>query len=131
MFGHNVILPALIDNRVETYFLLDTGAWATVLSKRLGDRLGRLRESNVVIRGVSGETRAVEEIHGDTLLIFPGVQQEHRNVKVLDLDHIGRSGAGIGGVIGYSLLQYMELTLDGRRGLVRMVPGKVRRRPSR
>ncbi len=131
LFGHDVIMPALIDNEIETYFLLDTGAWATVLSTRIGEQLGRLRASNVVIQGISGEVETVQEIHGDTVLLFPGVQQEHRNIKVIDLDRFGRRDSGFGGVIGYSLLQYMEVTIDGRRGLIRMVPGKVKRRPSR
>ncbi|REJ82735.1 MAG: hypothetical protein DWQ36_06515 [Acidobacteria bacterium] len=133
LFGHYVILPALLDEKVETYFLLDTGAWATILSQRVADQLGvDQRESSIQIQGLSGTVEVVPEVHGDVTLMFPGVQQEHRNLKILDLDrHARGGGVGFGGIIGYSLLRFTELTIDGRRALVRIVPGEVRRRPTR
>ena len=126
IYRGDVIVPTLLDRKVTTYLILDTGAWATVLSKRVADQLGRLRESSIKIVGISGEEENVWEIHGDTEMIMAGLSQEHRNVKVVDADRFGS-----GGFIGYSLLQHTEVTIDERNAMIKIVPGKIKRKPSK
>ena len=86
-----------------------------VIGRQIQD-LGAQGQSLVVLLGV----------HGDTEMIMAGLSQEHRNVKVLDTDRFGS-----GGFIGYSLLQHTEVTIDERNAMIKIVPGKIKRKPSK
>jgi hypothetical protein len=115
---------------MQSYFLIDSGAWATLMSKRTAEQLGGLRPSRTIVHGLSGQVAQVWTAPTVVMNVL-GVGQKHEDMLVIDLDvHPARTGIGIDGLLGFSFLQHSVLTLDDRNGLVQLELGRLIRKPA-
>jgi predicted aspartyl protease len=125
------VVPVLINGKVPTYFLIDSGASSTVLSKRTAEELGRIHLNSAVrVHGLSGQVPQVWTAPPIEMNVL-GIGQRHQKVLAIDLDfHAAESGVGLDGMLGFSFLQHLVLTLDDRNGLVKLEIGRVTRNPA-
>ena len=130
VFGKDFIVPVILNDRLPSYFLIDSGASTTMMAKRLAERLGPLRTSNMQVFGLSGQVKNVWEAVPVTMNVL-GLAQRHERMLVVDLDGYAGGRAGFNGLLGYTFLQHSILTFDDRNGLVRLELGQVTRTPSR
>jgi len=131
VFGKDFLVPVLLNESQQAYFLIDSGASTTVIAKRAAQDAGGVRPSNLQMYGLSGQ---IEEVWTAPPLVLNvlGLAQRYQGMVAIDLDrHAARSGIGIDGLLGYSFLEHSVLTLDDRNGLVSVDLGRVVRRPSR
>ncbi len=131
VFGKDFVVPVILNDQMQTYFLIDSGAWATLMSKRTAEQLGGIRPSKTTVYGLSGQVEQVWTAPPVVMNVL-GVGQKHEDMLAIDLDlHPARTGIGIDGLLGYSFLQHSVLTLDDRNGLVHLELGRVIRKPAK
>jgi predicted aspartyl protease len=105
---------------VDTYFLLDSGAHATILGRHLAERLTRVVPSNLEMRGAAGPIPDVYQAEDVTLQVA-GFRQRHRGIVTIDFAELNRSiGVEVGGLLGWDTLQHLMVGFDWRNGLVRL-----------
>jgi hypothetical protein len=119
--SHLLALHAAVDRRENGLFVLDTGsAYNAVSPELLGGRRG---VSSKLIRGAQGAMAT--QMAGSPLefSLSGGPRLSDANVVALDLTGMSKKeGAKIAGLLGYSALSKMTLTLDYRDGLIRLEP---------
>ena len=127
VFGKDFVVPVILNDQTQTYFLIDSAAWATLMT---AEQLGRLRPGSMIVHGLSGQVAQVRTAPTVVLNVL-GVGQTHEDMLVIDLDlHPARTGIGIDGLLGFSFLQHSVLTLDDRNGLVQLELGRLIRKPA-
>ena len=117
--GHNMIVPAVLNNKTRRLFIIDTGAFRTSISPGAASEVTKVRsDPNANVRGVSG---AVAKVYaGDKVVFrFAHLQQEMDNVLSFDTSALSeRSGTEISGLIGFDLLGLLVVKIDYRDGLM-------------
>lgn len=106
-----ILLPVFIDGRGPYWFVLDTGAGATLASNELADALALPRGDDEDGRGAAGKMKLVKSqlpsltVGQETLESVPAF--------VTDLSFIGQAkGAQVDGALGASFLRHFAITLD-------------------
>jgi hypothetical protein len=116
--GHQLLIHGSANGRAEGYFLLDTGASASLLSKAAATTVlpGPIGWDAVQMRGVRGE---LPGIAAPAQLSVAGRVWNDPDAIAVDLDHLSRqTGVELLGVLGFPLLSQSALTIDYRNGLV-------------
>jgi hypothetical protein len=118
--GHDILVPTTVNDSPSTLFLLDTGAFDNVVSVRAGEQTAKVKSSfGVKINGLSGDVKKV--YHAKVTLRFGHLQQSNVDTITLDLAKISRqTGTEISGLLGFTMLQMLDLKIDYRDGLVSM-----------
>lgn len=120
--GHNMIVPAALNNKTVRLFIVDTGAFATVVSPAAAREVTKVStDSDMHVKGVSGDVKHVYS--GDKVVIrFAHLQQEIDNVVSFDNANISKGlGTEISGFIGFDLLHFLTISIDYRDGLMKFV----------
>lgn len=116
--GHHLLVRGSANGRAHGYFLLDTGASASLLSKEAAmDVVPKpFGWDGVQMRGVRGELPGVTS---PARVKVAGREWHDPGAIAVDLEHISRqAGVELLGVLGYPLLAQAVLTIDYRDGLV-------------
>ena len=126
-FGHDILVPTTVNDSPSTLFLLDTGAFDNVVATRAGQQAAKVKSSfGMKITGLSGDVKKV--YHAKVTLRFGHLQQSNVDTITLDLAKIShQTGTEISGLLGFTMLQMLDIKLDYRDGLVNLTfdPAKV------
>ncbi len=118
-FDHELMVPVGLGDSKVHWFLLDTGAYTTILSPTTAaavTQVSRNRDNGVV--GLSGQVTEVFEAK-KVELTFAGIRQKLDRAVVFNLDHVtGTEGVEASGLLGYETLQFLVMQIDYRDGLV-------------
>jgi tetratricopeptide (TPR) repeat protein len=127
--GHDILVPTTVNDSPSMLFLLDTGAFDNIVSVRAGQQAAKVKSSfGLKIAGLSGDVKKV--YHAKVTLRFGHLQQSNVDTVTLDLSKISRqTGTEISGLLGFTMLQMLDLKIDYRDGLVSLTfdPNKVQR----
>ncbi|HJX83664.1 MAG TPA: aspartyl protease family protein, partial [Candidatus Angelobacter sp.] len=117
-FGHDLVIPVLVSDKVWGNFILDTGAGTTSITPQLAAQITKVSDQgNYSIRGVSGSVARVQE--GDkAILQFGKVRARSDDLPVFDHHISNDETTEIGGFISIKTLVQMKMTIDYRDGLV-------------
>jgi hypothetical protein len=109
--NNHISVPVCVNGSGPYWFLLDSGAGSTLLSKKLADSLGIAAEGDLPMRGVGG----FGKIGQGTIdsLSLGGLTLDVTTVHILDFDTIGRTpGFHAAGIIGYDLFTRFPVLID-------------------
>ncbi len=122
-----LLIPTLVNDKRLGYFYLDTGAPSNLLNLDFAEDIANLRRVGNAVRGIEGptETFLAEDV---TIRIGRFVQKKRPAFAVNMKEMNRRLGFEISGLLGYSLLKMLAVTIDYRDGLINLeyAPGKSR-----
>ena len=119
--GHDLIFPVKLNDLPIKLMILDTGAFADILSPETAKELGGIDRTTSEIHGVSGYAR-MNAVSVPVMVTFGGTKQEIRGMNVVDIATISRStGVRISGFLGFTSLREFVLSIDYRDNLVKVV----------
>ncbi len=128
-FGHDLVVPVKVSDKVMGNFILDTGAAITSISPKLAAQITKVSyQGNYSISGVSGDVKQVMEAD-KAILQFGTVRVRSDDLPVFDHGISDYEGTEIAGLISIRTLVQMKLSIDYRDGLVNFevyVPKKAR-----
>jgi predicted aspartyl protease/tetratricopeptide (TPR) repeat protein len=119
--GHNLILPAGINSEKVKLFILDTGAWTTIISPEAAREVTKVHgdSSGLEVRGISGKVEKVYTADNITFR-FANLSQKATEVVAFDTSRISKNvGMEISGFLGAKTLELLTIHIDYRDGLVR------------
>lgn len=119
IFGHDLVVPVVVNDKAVGNFILDTGADLNTMSPRLAAQVTKATDSHeYVMKGVSGRVSKV--LTGQkAILQFANMRIESHELPVFSNDRTSSSeGTEIAGFIGIRTLVQMKMTIDYRDGLV-------------
>jgi tetratricopeptide (TPR) repeat protein len=121
-FGHQLLIRTLVNNSKPMLFMIDTGAAVNLLSTRAGREVTKISsDPNVHVKGLSGTVNDVYRADHATLQ-FGRFAQKNQDIVTFDLSNMSRhTGTEISGVLGFQLLQMLQVKIDYRDGLVDFV----------
>jgi predicted aspartyl protease len=113
-----LVVPVRVNGSGPLRFLLDTGASHSCVSPQLAERLGLARRGRATALGAGGalELRlaAVE-----SLRVGPA-EVKALTVAIVDIAHVEQLVRGLDGVLGNDFLRRFVVTLDYRKGTVKL-----------
>lgn len=118
-FGHDIVVPVVVNDKAVGNFILDTGADLNTMSPKLASQVTKARaDGDYTMKGVSG--RVQEVLTGQkAILQFAKMRIESHDLPVFSTDNISASeGTEIAGFIGIRTLVQMKMVIDYRDGLV-------------
>jgi tetratricopeptide (TPR) repeat protein len=120
-FGHDIVVPVVVNDKAMGNFILDTGAGLNSMSPKLALQVTKASaDGDYTMRGVSG--RVQEVMTGKkAILQFAKMRIESHDLPVFSTDNISAAeGTEISGFIGIRALVQMKMTIDYRDGLVNL-----------
>jgi tetratricopeptide (TPR) repeat protein len=120
-FGHDIVVPVLVNDKATGNFILDTGAGINSMSPKFALQVTKAEaDGEYRMKGVSG--RVSEVLTGQkAILQFAKMRIESHDLPVFAADNISASdGTEIAGFIGIRVLSQMKMTIDYRDGLVNL-----------
>lgn len=120
-FGHDIVVPVVVNDKAIGNFILDTGADLNTMSPKLAAQVTKASaDGDYTMKGVSG--RVQEVLTGQkAILQFAKMRIESHDLPVFSTDNISASeGTDIAGFIGIRALVQMKMTIDYRDGLVNL-----------
>jgi tetratricopeptide (TPR) repeat protein/predicted aspartyl protease len=118
-FGHDIVVPVVVNDKAVGNFILDTGADLNIMSPKLASQVTKARaDGDYTMKGVSGKVQEV--LTGQkAILQFAKMRIESHDLPVFSTDNISASeGTEIAGFIGIRTLVQMKMAIDYRDGLV-------------
>lgn len=118
-FGHMLLLPTSVAGGTPKLFLIDTGAYTTLISPEAAREVTKVSsDSDVIVKGVSGKVKNVYRADKAELR-FSHFKQQNEDILAFDLSSMSRHvGTEISGTLGFTVLHMMKMTIDYRDGLV-------------
>ncbi len=118
-FGHDLLVPTIVDGKVQKLFLMDTGSYRNFMSLQTAEEMNNShRDSFARVRGLSGEVKNVRTAD-DVTLQMGGLRQQHQRLMAFDFSVISNStGTEVSGILGFDVLKFLTIRLDYRDGLV-------------
>lgn len=113
----HIFLRCSVNGSEPLWFVLDTGASITVLSRATAERLGLDMQGKIEGRG-SGEKSAEVNLVGGVTYGPEGVELRDQTVAALDLDRIeALMGRELDGILGFDFISRFVVEIDyrGRR----------------
>jgi len=124
--GHLLAVHSAVDGKGDGLFVLDTGSAYNSVSPALLCNL-RQTASGISLRGAQGTVRTMLAASPVEFRLSGGPRLSDPNVIALDLDAMSRKeGVKISGLLGYSAISRLALTIDYRRGMVQFAPHQRR-----
>jgi hypothetical protein len=118
--GHNLILPASLNASKIKLFIMDTGAWTTVISPQAAREVTKVHgDSSIQVRGIAGNVDKVYSAD-DITFRFANLEQKAEGVVAFDTSKISKDeGIEISGFLGATTLRQLTIHIDYRDGLVK------------
>ena len=119
-FGHSLLIPTNVNEAPPALFILDTGAFDNVLNVRAGREVTRVKSRlGSSVRGLSGPVKKVYS--AKVTLGFSHLQQSNVDTVAVDLSDLSHGiGTEVSGLLGFAMLQMLDIKLDYRDGLVNL-----------
>jgi tetratricopeptide (TPR) repeat protein len=118
-FGHDIVVPVVVNDKAVGNFILDTGAALNSLNSWFAEQVTKASaDDEYRMKGVSGNAERV--LTGQkAILQFAKMRIESHDLPVFSSDTISPSeGTQIAGLIGIRALVQMKMTIDYRDGLI-------------
>lgn len=118
-FGHLLLLPTSIGKSDPKLFLIDTGAFDTILTPEAARVATKVRsDARAQVRGLSGDVKKVYSADSVELR-FANLSQWNNDTLTIDLTRLSdHAGTEISGILGFKVLKLLEIKLDYRDGLI-------------
>jgi hypothetical protein len=118
--GHDLILPASLNEKSIKLFIMDTGAWTTTISPQAAREVTKVHnDSTIQVQGISGKVEKVYSADKVTFR-FANLSQDAFGVTAFDTAKISKgTGLEISGFIGATTLRQLTIHIDYRDGLVK------------
>jgi tetratricopeptide (TPR) repeat protein len=118
--GHNLLLPAMLNESAARLFILDTGAFTTTISPEAAREVTKVHsDHDLIVRGISGKVEKVYSADNITFR-FAHLQQRGEGVVAFDTSNLSKSaGLEVSGLIGFSTLSHLTVKIDYRDALVK------------
>jgi hypothetical protein len=111
-------MPTSVGDTAHGLFALDTGASTNSISPALARQVSTVRDSNVLVNGMSGRVQNVYSAD-QTTLQFGRFRQPHENIVTFDVHGLSKDlGVEVSGFIGFATLKKMKLVIDYQNGRV-------------
>jgi len=120
-FGHDIVVPVVVNDKAMGNFILDTGADLNIMSPNFASQVTKASaDGDYTMKGVSG--RVQEVLTGQkAILQFAKMRIESHDLPVFSTDNISAAeGTEIAGFIGIRTLVQMKMAIDYRDGLVNL-----------
>ncbi len=115
-FGHLLVMPTVVSDKVMGNFIIDTGASITTITPRLAAQITKTTYDGMYVKGVSGTVTNV--LTGDkAILQFAKIRSRADDIPVFD-HHFNSMGTEIAGLLSIRTLVQTKMTIDYRDGLV-------------
>lgn len=117
---NDLILPASLNEQKMSLFILDTGAWSTVISPEAAREVTKVRDNySTRLQGVSGTVNKVYSADSVTFR-FANLSQKTTGVLSIDMSNVSQgAGMEISGFLGATTLKQLTMHIDYRDGLVK------------
>lgn len=118
--GHQLILPAALNASRIKLFILDTGAWTTIVSPQAAREVTKVYgDSSFRVEGLNGEVNKTF-LANKIVFRFANLSQEVQGVVAFDTSKISKDdGMEISGFLGATTLDQLTIHIDYRDGLVK------------
>jgi predicted aspartyl protease len=118
--GHNLLVPASINASKIKLFILDTGAWSTIISPQAAREVTRVRGgAPYQVEGLSGEVDKMF-LADEITFRFAHLSQTVDGVLAFDTTKISKQeGVEISGFLGATTLGQLTIHIDYRDSLVK------------
>jgi predicted aspartyl protease len=114
--GHQLLIPASLNDSKLKMFILDTGAFSTTISPEAAREVTKVRANDRMhVHGINGSVDKVYSADSITFR-FANVSQKVEDVVAFA---IPSSTMEVAGLIGYTALAQMTIGIDYRDGLVK------------
>ena len=116
--GHAILLPALLNDKVRGFMLVDTGAGQMILSTPFAKSAGRIHEDPYVhFSGISGEVKKTMSID-NVQLQFGNLRMPPSSYFAFDITSVSHDfGTEISGFVGIPTLARLTISIDYRDNL--------------
>ncbi|MGD0548137.1 MAG: hypothetical protein ABR991_09985 [Terracidiphilus sp.] len=118
--GHLLILPAGLNQEKIRLFILDTGAWTTIISPQAAREVTKVSSNySLQVKGISGDVKNVFTANEITFR-FAQLSQKVNGVISFDTSKLSKdTGMELSGFLGASTLNLLTIHIDYRDGLVK------------
>lgn len=118
-FGHMLLVPTMVNQLPAKLFLIDTGAFGNTISPAAAREVtGVSADSNTYVKGLSGNVKTVFRAN-ELTITFGHLRQKNEDMIAFDLSGMSdQTGTEISGILGFSMLEILEMRIDYRDGLV-------------
>jgi predicted aspartyl protease len=118
--GHNLLLPASLNDSSPKLFILDTGAFSTTVTPEVAREVTKVHSQDyIVVHGVSGKVDKVYTADAITFK-FANIAQKVNDVVAFATPGLSRNlNMEVAGLIGITALGQMTISIDYRDGLVK------------
>ena len=111
IYAEHIFVPVRVNSRETAWFVVDTGASETVISKPLAEKTGLAFQWETGTEGVVGST-AVSTAR-NILLEFPGLEIPTNSVVVVDLSFMQQTlGRSVDGLLGHDVISRFVVQVD-------------------
>jgi len=117
--GHALLVPTQLNSSKQVLFLLDSGAFSSTISTRMGKQMGGLTYNPYLrVTGLNGQVKDVYDVE-NVVIQFGRFRQKNAGMPSFDLSNIShRLGTEISGTLGFTLLRMFDVKIDYRDDLV-------------
>lgn len=117
--GHDLLLPASLNNSPPKMFIVDTGAFSTTVTPEVAREVTKVHsQDNIVVHGVSGKVDKVYTADSITFK-FANIAQRVDGVVAFATPSLSRDlDMEVAGFIGITALGQMTISIDYRDGLM-------------
>jgi predicted aspartyl protease/Flp pilus assembly protein TadD len=118
--GHDLLLPASLNNSPPKMFIVDTGAFSTTVTPEVAREVTKVHsEDNIIVHGVSGKVDKVYTADSITFK-FANIAQRVDGVVAFATPSLSRNlDMEVAGFIGITALGQMTISIDYRDGLMK------------
>jgi predicted aspartyl protease len=118
--GHDLLLPASLNNSAPKLFIVDTGAFSTTVTPEVAREVTKVHsEDNIIVRGVSGKVDKVYTADSITFR-FANIAQKVEGVVAFATPTVSKDlNMEVAGFIGITALGQMTISIDYRDGLMK------------
>jgi predicted aspartyl protease len=118
--GHNLLLPASLNDGTLKLFIIDTGAFSTTVSPEVAREVTKVHsQDNLTVRGINGK---VDKVYtADNIAFrFANISQRVEDVVAFSTATVSKNlDTEVGGFIGFTALGQMTISIDYRDGLMK------------
>jgi predicted aspartyl protease len=118
--GHNLLIPASLNDTRSRIFILDTGAFATSITPEVAREVTKVHaDDRITVRGISGKVDKVYSADNITFK-FANISQKVEDVVAFATPSISKNlNMEVSGFIGFTALGQMTISIDYRDGLMK------------
>jgi predicted aspartyl protease len=118
--GHDLLLPASLNDSPPKLFILDTGAFSTTVTPEVAREVTKVHSQDyIVVHGVSGKVDKVYTADSITFK-FANIAQKVNDVVAFATPGLSKNlNMEVAGFIGITALGQMTISIDYRDGLVK------------